>query len=149
MSKRNKKHFAPYEVSPRPVRDSPRSARRHRGVDIPLRHQIRLGVPRLIAPEQGRTLHVLLSEPRVAGLLGNTGGRPRIYDYVQELAAKETVSAWLRGLEEGPGRKTAGYHLARFIRRRMLKELEADPDGIIEACVNGTSKTLIENLKFL
>jgi len=68
---------------------------------------------------------------------------------VQELAAKETVSTWLRGLKEGPGRKTARYHLARFIRRRMLKELEAYPDRIIEACVNGTNKTLIENLKFL
>ncbi len=80
-------------------------------------------------------------------LLPNVGGRPRIYDDVQVLAAKETVSTWLRGLKEGPGRKTAGYHLARFIRWRLLKGLEADPDRIIEGCVNGTNKTLIENLK--
>lgn len=75
------------------------------------------------------------------------GGRPKVYYDVESTAAKRTVEVWLRGLREGTGRKTALYHFVAFMRWREAKGLEAGPDALIEACLDGTNRTLIEHLK--
>lgn len=69
-------------------------------------------------------------------------GRPRIYSDVAEITNKKSVVAWLNNLREGPSRKAAGYSIARFLRWRKI-----DPDSLIEECLNGTNRTLIEHVK--
>jgi integrase len=75
------------------------------------------------------------------------GGRPRLYEDLGGLRARESVNVWLRGLREGPGRNTALYHFAGFLRWRRLKGCESDPDRIVAECVSGTNRTLIDHLK--
>lgn len=75
------------------------------------------------------------------------GGRPRLYEDMGELKATESVVVWLRGLREGPGRTTALYHMAGYLRWRKAKTVESDPDKIVAECVDGTNKTLIDHLK--
>lgn len=75
------------------------------------------------------------------------GGRPRLYQDMATLKVSESVSVWLRGLREGPGRTTALYHLAGFLRWRKARGSESDPDKIVAECVNGTNRTLIDHLK--
>jgi hypothetical protein len=81
-------------------------------------------------------------------LLYNVGGRPKIYgDDILELMKHETVQSWVRGLREGPGRITARYHLASYLRWRDEKGLEGNPDLPIEECLDGNNRTLIDHLK--
>jgi hypothetical protein len=75
------------------------------------------------------------------------GGRKKVYDDVEPLGQKQTVSTWLQGLKEGTHRKSALYNLARYLRWRKKKGLEYDPDIIIEECIHGTNLTLIRHLK--
>jgi hypothetical protein len=52
---------------------------------------------------------------------------------------------WLEGLRAGSHRRTALYNLARYLRWRKDRGLEADPDQIVEECLSGTNRTLIEH----
>jgi hypothetical protein len=77
------------------------------------------------------------------------GGRPKVYDDLEELRRKDSVRAWQRGLKEGAGRKAAFYHLGRYIRWRREKGLNPDPDELVKECIDGTNRTLIQHLKQL
>ena len=77
------------------------------------------------------------------------GGRPKRYDDVEPLLSKESVRIWQGNLKEGPGRKTALYHFARFMRWRRNNRLESDPEVLMRECMEGTNKTLVEHLKQL
>ena len=80
-------------------------------------------------------------------LEGRMGGRRRIHDDVAPLAEKRTVATWLRSLREGPGRTTALYQFASWTRWRKELGLNADPDALIEECLDGTNRTLIAHLQ--
>jgi hypothetical protein len=82
-------------------------------------------------------------------LLRNMGGSPRIYDDVEPLKKKASVKKFLDGLKDGPGRNTALYSLARFLRWRKSKRLEDDPDALIAQCRNGTQNIAISHLEEL
>lgn len=58
-------------------------------------------------------------------LVSGVPGRKRIYSDVAELEALVATRKWLEGLKEGPHRRTALYNLARFLRWRKGKSLEA------------------------
>jgi hypothetical protein len=77
------------------------------------------------------------------------GGRPKVYDDLEELRRKDSVRAWQRGLKEGAGRKSAFYHLGRYIRWRREKGLNPDPDELVKERIDGTNRTLIQHLKQL
>ena len=49
----------------------------------------------------------------------------------------ERVDYWAHGLKPGPGRKTALYHLDRFLRSRASHGFSKDPDQIIDECLKG------------
>ena len=74
------------------------------------------------------------------------GGRKRIYDDVAPLAEERTVAAWLKTLRD-TGRTAALYQLASWIRWRKEKGLQADPDTLIEECLDGTNRTLVAHLQ--
>jgi hypothetical protein len=71
------------------------------------------------------------------------GGKPRVYDDLEDLAAKKCVSTWLAGLSEGESRRGSLYRFARYVRWCKKESLPADPDGWIEECQNGTNRVLI------
>ena len=75
------------------------------------------------------------------------GGRRRIHGDVTPLAEKRTVATWLRSLREGPGRTTALYQFASWVRWRKELGLKSDPDTQIEECLDGTNRTLIAHLQ--
>ncbi len=77
------------------------------------------------------------------------GGRPKHYDDVEPLLAKESVKTWQGNLKEGMGRTTSLYHFARFMRWRRNNSLESDPDVLVKECMDGTNRTLVEHLKLL
>jgi len=74
------------------------------------------------------------------------GGRPRLYDDVTPLLEHPSVQKWMEGLREGPNQRTALYNLARYLRWRKARGLEADPEKLIEECLNGTNLTLVQHL---
>ena len=74
---------------------------------------------------------------------------PRLYHDLEEIGAKQTVSTWLGSLTEGQSRKNAIYSIARYLRWREKKGLEADPDKIIEDCLGGTNRTLVDYVQVL
>ena len=74
------------------------------------------------------------------------GGRKRVYDDVVPLAEKRTVATWLKGLRD-KGRTAALYHLASWIRWRRENGLEANPDTLIEECLDGNNRVLIKHLQ--
>jgi hypothetical protein len=82
-------------------------------------------------------------------LVGRLGGRKRLYHDLEELQGVSSVKKWLEGLREGPHRKTALYNFARYIRWRKSRDLEADPDMLVEDCLSGTNRTLISHLDSL
>jgi len=77
------------------------------------------------------------------------GGRPRIYEGLDDLAARESVARWLGTVSEGDSRRHAIYTLNRFIRWRHSRGLEDNPDGWVNECSSGTVKTLTDHLKVL
>jgi hypothetical protein len=75
------------------------------------------------------------------------GGRPKVYTDLEEITGKESVRTWLQTLREGPSRKTASYSVARYLRWRKEKGLISDPDFLVNECLDGTNRTLIDHLK--
>src|SRR5579863_4273513 len=84
-------------------------------------------------------VHIRLLQSRL-------GGRPRLYDDVTPLLEHPSVQKWMEGLREGPNQRTALYNLARYLRWRKARGLEADPEKLIEECLNGTNLTLVQHL---
>jgi integrase len=76
-------------------------------------------------------------------------GRKKVYDDIDALRGSRAVQKWLEGMRAGPHRKTALYNLARYLRWRRARALEADPDRLIEECLNGNNQTLIRHLDAL
>jgi hypothetical protein len=76
-------------------------------------------------------------------------GRKRVYDDIDALQGSRAVRKWLEGMRAGPHRKTALYNLARYLRWRRARALEADPDRLVEECLNGNNQTLIRHLDAL
>ncbi|MDG6919728.1 MAG: hypothetical protein JRN62_09895 [Nitrososphaerota archaeon] len=76
------------------------------------------------------------------------GGRKRIYDDVAPLAEERTVATWLKTLRE-TGRTAALYHLASWVRWRKEKGLQANPDRLIEECLDGNNRTLVAHLQLI
>ena len=68
---------------------------------------------------------------------------------IEGLLRYDKVDFWVGGLKVGSSRKTALYHLAAFTRWRVANHLESNPDLLIQACLDGTQKTLIEHLRVL
>ena len=77
------------------------------------------------------------------------GGRKRVYNDIRELGDSPPIQKWLEGLRAGPHRTTALYNFARFIRWRKAQGLESDPGTIVEDCLAGTNRTLINHLDAL
>jgi len=82
-------------------------------------------------------------------LVGALPGRKRVYSDIGELRNSPTVQKWLEGLRAGPHRTTALYNFARFIRWRKARGLESDPKNLVEDCLAGTNRTLINHLNAL
>lgn len=76
-------------------------------------------------------------------------GRKRVYNDIEDLRDSPTVRKWLEGLRAGPHRTTALYNFARFIRWRKAHGLESDPKNLVEDCLAGTNRTLINHLNAL
>ena len=68
---------------------------------------------------------------------------------IDGLLKYDKVDFWVGGLKVGSSRKTALYHLAAYLRWRETTKLETNPDLIIQACLDGTQKTLIDHLRIL
>jgi len=60
----------------------------------------------------------------------------------------ERVKFWTQGLRPS-GRRSALYHLASYLRWRASHNYPDDPDKMIEECLNGTHRTLIDHLRVL
>jgi hypothetical protein len=59
----------------------------------------------------------------------------------------ERVKYWIKGLK--PSRKTSLYHLASYIRWRAPHGYSIDPDRMIEECLGGAHRTLVEHFQVL
>ncbi len=61
----------------------------------------------------------------------------------------ETVRRWASGLKEGTGRRTALYHLGRYIEFLKQNETDKTPDQLIDECFNGTNRTTAMHLDWI
>jgi len=77
------------------------------------------------------------------------GGSPRVYADIEPLKEKASVKTFINGLKDGPCRTTSLYSLARYLRWRKGKGIEADPDKLIAVCRNGNQSVSILHLEAL
>ena len=83
----------------------------------------------------------------VSPVLGNAlGDRRRVYHDIEGLENSPSVRKWLGGLKAGPHRRTALYNFARYTRWRKNMALESNPERLVEDCLTGTNRTLIDHL---
>ena len=94
----------------------------------------------------------LPNDVQVSGLLHGRmiqGGRPKVYFDLDQLIQKKSVACFLREFREGQSRKSALYSLAWYLRWLKARGLAADPDLLVEECLNGINRTLVQNLNLL
>ena len=72
--------------------------------------------------------------------------RPKLQE---EFIRYETVQRWVKGLKEGPGKKTALYHFARYIQFLKQNGIKKNPDELINECLDGKYRTLIIHLDWV
>lgn len=61
----------------------------------------------------------------------------------------ETVRRWANGLKDGTGRRTALYHLGRYIEFLKQNGTDKTPDQLINECFNGTNRTTAMHLDWI
>lgn len=76
----------------------------------------------------------------------SAGGRPRIYDDIDPLSEKPSVKKWLSALAEGDSRRASLYSLARYLRHLKDEGLESDPDRLIDQCLEGNNRALVDHV---
>ncbi|MDG7041867.1 MAG: hypothetical protein JRN22_02310, partial [Nitrososphaerota archaeon] len=71
------------------------------------------------------------------------GGIAKVYDDLEPLSERESVRKWLNALRSGNYRKGNIYALGRYLRWLKSRGFEADPDKLIDECMNGNNRTLV------
>ncbi len=63
---------------------------------------------------------------------------------IETFATKPSVASWLKSLRECQSRKNNLYGFAKFLRRRAARGVRPDPDSIMQECLDGNKRVLLE-----
>jgi len=77
------------------------------------------------------------------------GGISKVYDDLEPLIERESVRKWLNALRSGGYRKGNVYALGRYVRWLKSRGFEADPDRLIDECLNGNNRVLVDHVSRL